>query len=244
MVWNGKRTKRRNRGMKRKVRKVIKHQPQPLQKGIKNALSYRTPVFRISPYITKMFYYDYVKQLTPVLGVPDVDFYSANSLYDPDTTGVGHQPIGFDQIMLMYEQFTVTHARIKVTFQNANDHNTRVAIYLSPDAIGITDPIKLMENGTLVTDVLQGNNGATQATQSLKTLEYNIDVKKYFGRRNNREMLNDPELHGNVAANPLEQVYFGVTAWDPYGANNETIAYDVILEYSAIFTEPKKLNPS
>lgn len=244
-MWNTKRRRRPGkRWAKRRVRKVIKHQPHALTKGVKNALSYKTPVFRVSPYITKMFYYDYIHSLTPVLGVPDTDFYAANSLYDPDTTGVGHQPIGFDQIMLMYEQFTVTHCRIRVTFQNGNDQSARVALFLSPDAVGITDPIKIVENGTIVTAVLQGNNGSTQAAQSQKTLEYAVDVKKYFGRRNNREILNDPELHGTVGANPTEQVYVGVCAWNPHAASNNTIYYDLVIEYDAIFTEPKKLAPS
>lgn len=244
MVWNAKRTKKQKRPWKRKIRKMVKHKPLPLQKGITNALSYRTPVFRISPYITKMFYYDYGHSLVTTLGAPDVDFYSCNSLYDPDTTGVGHQPIGFDQIMLMYEQFTVTHCRIKVTFQNGSAYSQRCALWLSPDAATIADPIKIIENGTLVTCMIQGNNGANQAAQSQKTLEYSVDVKKYFGRRSNREMINDPELHGNVAGNPTEQVYVGVGAFNPFDANTGTVYYDIIIEYAGIFTEPKKLNPS
>jgi len=45
-------------------------------------------------------------------------FFSANGLFDPNTTGTGHQPMGFDQMMLMYEQYTVFASKITVEFIN------------------------------------------------------------------------------------------------------------------------------
>ncbi len=38
------------------------------------------------------------------------------SAYDPDFTGVGEQPVGFDQLMAFYTNFVVTKARLKVDF--------------------------------------------------------------------------------------------------------------------------------
>jgi len=46
--------------------------------------------------------------------------FRANSLFDPDFTGAGHQPNGFDQIIAAFNHFTVTRARIRVRVLQVN----------------------------------------------------------------------------------------------------------------------------
>lgn len=42
--------------------------------------------------------------------------FAGNSLFDPDTTGVGSQPVGFDQLSAMYRTYCVFASRIKVIY--------------------------------------------------------------------------------------------------------------------------------
>jgi len=42
--------------------------------------------------------------------------FSLNSLYDPDITGVGHQPYGFDQMAALYSNYIVESASIQARF--------------------------------------------------------------------------------------------------------------------------------
>jgi hypothetical protein len=51
-------------------------------------------------------------------GAPTNYIYSCNNLYDPNVTGVGHQPRGFDQLMALYDHFVVISAVAEVTFYN------------------------------------------------------------------------------------------------------------------------------
>ncbi len=39
-----------------------------------------------------------------------------NSLYDPDLTGTGHQPYGFDQFAALYSRYKVDRVHIDVLF--------------------------------------------------------------------------------------------------------------------------------
>lgn len=47
-------------------------------------------------------------------GVGAFQTYRFNDLYDPDFTGVGAQPVGFDQLATMYARFRVLRTSVKV----------------------------------------------------------------------------------------------------------------------------------
>lgn len=51
------------------------------------------------------------------------NIYSGNSIFDPDVTGVGHQPLGRDQWATLYQYYRVVASKIQVTFvcQNATN---------------------------------------------------------------------------------------------------------------------------
>lgn len=61
-----------------------------------------------------------------------------NSLYDPDFTGTGHQPLYFDQYMALYSKYRVLGSRIKVTFIN-NQGSSSAVLALVPS----TEPVIL-----------------------------------------------------------------------------------------------------
>jgi len=48
-------------------------------------------------------------------GVLEERVFCGNSLYDPDTTGTGHQPMNYDEMMLLYNRYYVAGSKIKVT---------------------------------------------------------------------------------------------------------------------------------
>lgn len=56
---------------------------------------------------------------------------TGNNMYDPDLTGVGHQPTGFDQYSAFYNKYLVYASKIKVTYQN-NLSGTMSNLYLIP----------------------------------------------------------------------------------------------------------------
>lgn len=64
------------------------------------------------PYSTQITFGD-------ALGVQDYIF-NLNSIYDPDRTGVGHQPLGYDQWNTFYNRYRVLGAKVTVrAFNNA-----------------------------------------------------------------------------------------------------------------------------
>ena len=53
-------------------------------------------------------------------GVPAQYNFRSNSCYDPNFSGIGHQPRGFDQIMSMYQYLAVREAQIEVWFTTSD----------------------------------------------------------------------------------------------------------------------------
>lgn len=205
-------------------------------------LLFATPLF--PPRFRKRLNYDEVAlSVASSAGSSNSYFFSANGLFDPNITGTGHQPMGFDQMMLMYEQYTVVSSKITCLCINASAASilNSAAIYLSPDTTQIAAPSRLLENGyitwkTFTPVFLAGSFG---------NLSLNCDVPTYMGRnRNKRSIVNDPDLFGTAAANPVEQIYFGILTFDPTLSNATTLDFTVQIEYEAIFWEPRKLTQS
>jgi hypothetical protein len=66
-----------------------------------------------------MRYYEETAQ-TSTAGGFSTQIYNLNSLFDPDRTGSGHQPMGFDQVSALYSKYLVTAVRWQISvWQNA-----------------------------------------------------------------------------------------------------------------------------
>lgn len=195
---------------------------------------FQNPIFLGgSKLIHNQLYYGYAGVLSGGLGSVPTRVYRANSVFDPDQTGVGSQPIGFDEMMLFFEHFLVIRSKITVNFFQAENAPAKVFIYLSPDStvVGIKN---LIENGQVKVQNIDLNK--------VRTITLDCDVKKYFGRKSYRDMLDDKTLSGDVATDPAEQVHFMVGAYDAFGGTTDiTVGYDVLISYDVIYHEARKV---
>lgn len=218
----------------------------PLGRGPWADALLRPPIFPSSVRYNSMFYYESgLSETAPTSGNVINYFFSANGLFDPNITGTGHQPEAFDQLMLVYEQYTVVRSSIEVTFNLGATLSVRSGVSLFPDTTTVTAPGAWVENGLCKTVAMQAAASGLQNIR-LQTIRMDCDVKKYFGRPSDQSLVNDVNLSGTTAANPTEQVYFSVGSWqiNPDGSNTTAVGFDVLLSYDVIFWEPRKLASS
>lgn len=83
-------------------------------------------------------------------GVGDFQVYSPSSLYDPDLTGVGHQPMYFDQLLTAtgpYTRYLVTSVHIRIRCTNFSVASTPVVfiVYVSPNSTTPASIIQALE---------------------------------------------------------------------------------------------------
>ena len=211
--------------------------PRPQKLQVNEVIERGVPGFRALTYRTKLTYYD-VATISTGAGAAGTRVYSTNGLYDPDITGTGHQPMPFDQLMLSFEHYVVTRAKMIVSFKATSTTNTTaVAISLNSGTTAITDYQRLAENGVLVRDRL----GMYPYEGSIKALSLPCDVAKFGGVRTLRD---NPSYEGSVAANPTEQSYFHISAWNPDTVSSIDVICEIWIEYEAIFREPRKNSQS
>lgn len=186
-------------------------------------------------------YYEY--QMTFASGINSIgtQVYTCNGMYDVDISGTGHQPMGFDQIMTLYNHYTVTHSEMEVTFRNRSANPIKVGIMVSPNTTVMTDYYVMNENGTIVTAFLQPNlvNG------SIKTLNIEWDGNKYFGEK---DITAADHYAGDVTTNPAEQAYYHLVCYNPLsvssGNESAAVTCEVRIIYHAVLNEPKKMPTS
>lgn len=240
---NGRRRRRNRR--QRGTRNPLRPPGPPTTGGrpvVRDMLT-RVPLFPISKMVKGMMYYETNVSLSGTSGVFSSYVFSANDAFDPNHSGTGHQPMGFDQMMSLYEQFTVVRSTIRVMFiPNTSTAVTRVALYLNPSTTTLTTAANVIENGLCRMGLVIG--ARAPGAQNHKELNLHCDIAKYFGARGMQGLLQNPDFLGTAAASPSEQVYFVLTAWDPFNGTTYNIECDVVLSYDVYFWEPKKESTS
>lgn len=161
--------------------------------------------------------------------------YRMSSLYDPNYSGLGHQPLGFDQMMLFYDHYTVIGARARINFSNTDGSNPQtVALKLSDEFTVNPDLQNTFENGDTRWTTLSPSDGG----QASKTLTINYSAKKFF----TKNVLGDDLHQGNVSTNPAENCYLHViAAGADIAQDTSAVLYDITIDYIAILTEPKSI---
>jgi len=159
--------------------------------------------------------------------------YSANGLADPDITGAGHQPIGFDQYMALYQNFTVIGAKIHCYFENGDNENAQfVFVTCRNSSANEPDTREVVENGYLNMKLMS----ARTKDRYIAECGTSVDIAKYLGLSN---IMDEDDAQGDALNNPQRQVYFLVGAFPTTSTDSGVVYVNVVIEYDVVFHERK-----
>ena len=183
-------------------------------------------------------YVDTDIKLDPGLDTTASYTFRLSSLYDPDYTSTltGHQPIGYDQLMLLYNHYTVIGTKVVLKFANTSNHPQRLVAWLSADALPDSDTNKLLENG-LSKSIIIGEARSNSSGYAV----FKTSHKKFFGKK----IMGEQAYQGSVNSNPLENLYLhlNMTCMDP-DVDPAPVFFDIAINFVALLTEPKMLGSS
>lgn len=181
------------------------------------------------------YYHEQFSMNIGISGTPDSYMFSANGLYDPNITGVGHQPRGFDQLVgTLYDHYVVIASRIHVWAQNTDTSQAQsIALIVNdnPGAFGFNNSV--MENRYV--KVLQMSPAGSG--QNCGTMSMYVDPNKFLYRS---KPLSDPDLKGSSSANPAEQAYWQLYLINKTGNDTLSVNVRVRIEYQTILLEPRQ----
>jgi len=180
-------------------------------------------------------YVEYVSQDLGA-GVLGTYAYRCNSLFDPNYTGTGHQPLGFDQLAALYAHYTVLKSRIRVTWY-PQSQGTVPAVY------GICKSADYTLTGPWTTVAEQGPAMCTYTTSAETSAmstkyphcEMSYDAAKDFG-------VKDPvgmnTISAPVTGNPADAMYF--VCWTQAIDGSADLAWtaiEVVIDFDCLFSE-------
>jgi len=193
--------------------------------------------------LVKLRYVDYCS-LNPGVGTIAQHIFKANGLYDPNTTGVGHQPMGFDQWSLFYNHYTVIGSKITATFNTPSTAFTGllIGINLNDDVNMSTDALTVMEQG--LTKYRLGNFNTTAGGGNGLTISRTFSNKKFFKIKNPSDNIN--RTGAPITADPTELANYIIFFGAPPGDTTDFTSLNAVIkiEYIVIFSEPRDLSQS
>lgn len=196
--------------------------------------SKRMPVLWPTRKAARLNYAEHFTMASLIGGIAVQHNYSCNGLFDPNITGAGHQPRGFDQVIPFYDHYVVVGTKIFVEFVNNTNFPIRVGIMVRDSAPSGTATLQGVEEyrhkrfTTL--------DGMTMGGKSYGSVSMAINPSKFLGRS---KALSDPNLRGSVSSNPAEQCYFVLYAYAVDAVQAVDVSAAVKIDYSSVFIEPR-----
>ena len=183
----------------------------------------RLPIPFPTSFTTTLKYSDYKTITQSVAGAATGTVFSLNSMYDPDVSGVGHQPYFYDQLVnnTMYNKATVYGCKVKITATADN-----------PSEI-LLMPKRTSTLGTNMSLIDERPNGISRMTNNVSrpiTLSRYYPINQIFGVAK-RKISDDSEFSHDYNANPTTSAYIHLYVMNPNPAFTCTVSYNIELRY-------------
>lgn len=153
--------------------------------------------------------------------------FACNGLFDPNTTGTGHQPLYFDQLMAIYDHYTVINSSCKATICDGSATAWTTTMFLDDDATtGTTTAGNLpLERPGCVSMI-------SVPLAETKSLRKSWSSTATFGSN----PMDDTTMQGSSTQNPSELTHFVTHFFDPLLASH-TLLVRFDLRFDTIFDE-------
>lgn len=167
---------------------------------------------------------------------PNAQVYRINSLFDPDLTGTGHQPMYFDQIAQIYQKYLVYYFVVKMSIQNQAATGTDIAYTFSDTDVSASSVQMLAE-----TKFGQSLAVNTSTGQPVVYRRAAMPLNKLHGQRG---LDQDTSEYALITANPTDVAVFIFKAIASDGATTLNLNVKFELTYYCKFKEQYEIGQS
>lgn len=170
-----------------------------------------------------------------LLGTCNTQRFNLASIYDPDTTGVGHQPMMYDQYSELFERYLVVGVNWRVTYVNSSgSQSALIGATVGDENATTTDPIRYIENKVTKWNVLAPTGGGAV----IRTLAGRIENARVHGQ-DPRLFLAEQDFQATFGTNPAEAIFLNIWASDAAGGSCPAVYLVVELSYDVLMLGTK-----
>lgn len=123
-----------------------------------------------------------------------------NSIYDPDYTGVGNQPVGRDELATLYNKYKVLASSVVIDFLPAATNNASTVLTVIPKTIATYTTIRQDIQNPYCHYKYGGNSASTVYTR----LKHFMKSSKIHGDSN----CNDEDYESSMTVDPPTNVWY------------------------------------
>jgi len=163
--------------------------------------------------------------------------YLINSLFDPEYTGVGHQPRDFDTWSTIYAKYRVRRVLVEVQVRQRAAHGIAVACVPSNSATALSASDAPLEFPRAV------DMGITSSSQPAARAKFVVDPRAVLGMTPT-EFLGDDATAALVSASPTQAVYLHIYAGQLDSATACDYELNVRFRFETEFYDRKPLSIS
>lgn len=210
-------------------------------RGTKNVANVRNVARRIgralNPFpdtkLVRHKYADTISLPAAAAGVGSFYQFRANSTFDPDFTGVGHQPMFRDEMAAQYKYYTVMSAKIKIIIPAAATEQQTIALFADSDTSTPVDLNALNEQHRCY------NSVKLDKRQSPLTLKGWYDAA-LWNKCSRSALLADDEKKASAGVNPAAKstVYWTIARYETGGAALTAINARVEITQICLWRDP------
>lgn len=184
--------------------------------------------------------YAWYGSITSSSGALSYQSFRANSIFDPDQTGSGHQPSGHDQWAALYNNYVVVKSMMKVTIVPGFSQtvNAVCGTYLSPTTLLTSSTFEeLIEQGKTSSRVVSPSTANPPQYCYLY-----FDAKREFNLKDVKD--NVARIGAAMSATPSEESFFKI--WSQSSDHSTTSIIGALAEitYTVLMSEPAEVPQS
>jgi hypothetical protein len=172
-------------------------------------------------YVTLKYTDIYSQSLTTVTGTNQI--MRLNSIFDPDLTGTGHQPYGYDQLSALYNRYRVLSSSWKITFHAESQGFYAVVV---PSNGNLGTAITNLASFTLAGETQRSEIKSQGTGANAIVFSGSINLNDLNGVTLT-EYLADDRFEAQIGANPVELIVLNIGTYNPSGS---TVAVDFSVE--------------
>lgn len=180
-------------------------------------------------YICKMKYAEQVKVTGPGGAGLAAFRFNLNSIYDPNRTGIGHQPYGYDQLSGLYNRYRVVKCSYVISAYNLasdGDGYSIVAALPANEQVNLVGGVAEAQENPRCKFITQSPGGG------LKVLRGTVYLPSLVGR-NKTQYMSDDRYQATYGSDPNELAILNVFAGAMDGeALTNTMQLNVVLTYT------------